>query len=100
MTDPTDSSTSLDSLATLAKQPAAKIVRYLVDHPDSYFGQIQEATDVPTATATRYLAELEAHGFIVGDIPSELRRGRSVRYTVNAERIGEALDQARRELLE
>jgi DNA-binding MarR family transcriptional regulator len=100
LTDPTDLTPALDAIASLAKLPAAKIVRYLVDHPESFYGQIQEATEIPTASVTRYLQDLEANGIIAGDLPLDARRGRSVRYTVRADYITATLERIRTELLE
>lgn len=99
LTDPTDLTPSLDALASLAKLPAAKIVRYLVEHPNSYYGQIQEATEIPTASVTRYLLDLEANGIVAGDLPLDGRRGRSVRYSVQADYITATLERIRAELL-
>lgn len=100
LTDPSNLTPSLDALASLAKLPAAKIVRYLVEHPNSYYGQIQEATEIPTASVTRYLQDLEANGIITGDLPVDARRGRSVRYSVQADYITATLERIRAELLD
>ncbi|PPF91334.1 hypothetical protein C5C03_00480 [Clavibacter michiganensis] len=100
-TEPAELAEALDSLAALAKLPGATIVRYLVAHPGSYHGQIQEATGLPISTVTRYLAQLQAAGIVTVDVPADARmRGRAMRYDASPDRITTIVNQVLRELLD
>ncbi|MEL7978388.1 helix-turn-helix domain-containing protein [Isoptericola sp. F-RaC21] len=69
-----------------------EIVRYLADGQASYLGAIVEGTRLPRSTVTPHLSELEDLGVVIGDIPHGQRKGRSVLYTVNRERMAELLE--------
>jgi len=90
----------LNALATLAKPHCASIVRYLTDHGESYWGELQRGTGIPTGSISRALSELEDQGLIAGDPARGERRGRSARYRVVAGRITEVLELARQQLLD
>jgi DNA-binding transcriptional ArsR family regulator len=96
--DESDLTQALEGLAAIIRAP--KIVRYLVDNPESYYGQIREDMDQANSSLARHLGDLEAHGIIRGDIPAERRRGRAVRYHVDVDRVEWALSQIRISLLE
>ena len=95
----TDVSPDLAALAAIAKPTAEKILTYLVDHPDSFYGGIVDGTGVPQASVTRHLAELEANGIIAGDIPVEARRGRATRYRIQREHVEALLARIKDRLL-
>ena len=98
--DPQDLSATLDALSALARSPKyTQVIRFLVDSPDSYYGQIQEHTAIPTSSLGRHLADLEARGIVVGDIPTSERRGRAVRYRVDLDYVEALLARLRTELL-
>jgi len=98
--DPQDPNAGLDALSALARSPQyRRIIRFLIDHPNSYKGQIQEGTGVATSSLGRHLAELESTGVIVGDVRGEDRRGYAVRYTVDVPHVEQLVDQLRIELL-
>jgi DNA-binding transcriptional ArsR family regulator len=98
--DSPDATAGLDALSTLARSPQyRKVIRFLVDHPNSYKGQIQEGTGLPPSSLGRHLSELEDRRVIVGDVAGEDRRGYAVRYTVDIAYVDQLVTQLRTELL-
>lgn len=97
MPDPNDMT---DALSALARSPQyRKVIRYLVDHPPSYKGQIQEGTGLSPSSLGRLLAELEGRGVITGDVAGDDRRGHAVRYTVDVDLVDQLVTKLRAELL-
>jgi predicted transcriptional regulator len=96
-----DISTGLDALGALARSAQYRqVIRHLVDNPNSFKGQIHDATGIPTSSLGRHLADLEAQGIVIGDISSgQQRRGYAVRYTVNVGYVETLLSKLRTELL-
>lgn len=88
-------SQDLSALTTLAKPGAIAIYRYVDAHPNSYYGDVVAGTQLPTASVSRYLIELEAGGLIEGDIPSSERRGRSIRYSARSGSLEALLERVR-----
>ena len=100
MPAPQDPAAGLDALSALARSPQyRRIIRFLIEHPNSYKGQIQEGTGVATSSLGRHLAELESTGVILGDVAGEDRRGYAVRYAVDGPYVEQLLAQLRTELL-
>lgn len=98
--DPHSPAARLDALSTLARSPQYRtVIRFLVEHPNSYKGQIQEGTGLPPSSLGRHLAELEARGVITGDVAGKDRRGYAVRYTVDVAYVDQLVTQLRTELL-
>lgn len=98
--EPQDVTAGLDALSTLARSPQyRKVIRFLIDHPNSYKGQIQEGTGLPPSSLGRHLSELEDRGVIIGDVAGEDRRGYAVRYTVDVPYVEQLVTQLRTELL-
>lgn len=89
----TELSPDLAALAAIARPAAERIIGYLAEHPDSFYGHIVEATAVSPASVTRHLADLEANGIIIGDIPLDSRRGRSTRYRIDRDSVRALLER-------
>lgn len=94
-----DAEVILDALSTLAKPSAAKVIRYLSEHGESYYGDILSGTGIPVGSLGRILTDLEDHQLITGTPKRGARRGRGANYSANADAINEALDGARKHLL-
>jgi len=76
------------------------VCRAIGSKPDgAYLSDIIDITGIPIGSMRGHLKPLEAHGAISGDIPFERRKGRSVKYTLNAERILEAFDKTKTYLI-
>ena len=90
-----------DAIALLARTGPRNIVKYLVKHPASYYGEIREATVTAVSSLTRDLRLLESIGVIHTDVEQPLgsRRGRAPRYTVDVDRIETLIHELRTELL-
>jgi ArsR family transcriptional regulator len=89
-----------DAIGQIARSAGrTKIVRYLHEHPGSYFASILEATDSTPGSLGRHLRDLEAEGIVVADLPMELRRGRSARWSIDEERLRALLCRFQEELL-
>jgi len=98
--DSQDMTAGLDALSTLARSPQyRKVIRFLVDNPNSYKGQIQEGTGLPPSSLGRHLSELEDRRVITGDVSGADRRGYAVRYTVDVAYVDQLVTQLRTELL-
>lgn len=96
-----DVESGLDALGALARSAQYRqVIRHLVDNPNSFKGQIHDATGIPTSSLGRHLADLEARGIVIGDIPvGQQRRGYAVRYVVAVDYVETLLTKLRTELL-
>ncbi|MBF4636227.1 helix-turn-helix transcriptional regulator [Agreia pratensis] len=96
-----DTSAGLDALGTLARSAQYRqVIRYLVDNPNSFKGQIHDATGIPTSSLGRHLSDLETRGIVTGDIEvGQKRRGYAVRYIVDVDYVDTLLTTLRTELL-
>ncbi|WP_159796651.1 helix-turn-helix domain-containing protein [Puerhibacterium puerhi] len=84
---PSDDS-DVDALGQLARSSdRILLVRHLRAHPGDYFASILETTGISSGSLAKYLHELEAQGIVTGDLPPEHRRGRTVRWSVDDERL-------------
>lgn len=90
-----------DAAAILARTGHRQLIRYLVDHPDSYYGDIKDATGASVSSLTRDLRQLETIGVVRPDVeqPIGARRGRAPRYRVDEERVRAILSELRLSLL-
>ncbi|MCW2165796.1 hypothetical protein B0I12_002961 [Microbacterium hydrothermale] len=90
-----------DAAAILARTGHRGLIRYLVDNPDSYYGDIKDATGAAVSSLTRDLRQLESIGVVHTDVdhPLGARRGRAPRYRVDAERVQHLIELLRTELL-
>lgn len=90
-----------DAITTVSRTGARAVVRFIVENPDCYFGDISDATEAPVSSLTRDLRLLENIGVVTTDssAPQGQRRGRSPRYRVDAERVDELLADLRAQLL-
>mgnify|MGYP001214734057 FL=1 len=90
-----------DAIALLARTGPRNIINYLVKHPNSYYGEIREATVTAVSSLTRDLRLLESIGVIRTDVeqPVGERRGRAPRYTVDVDRIDALISELRTQLL-
>lgn len=90
-----------DDVTILARTAPREIVRYIVEHPSCYYGDIREAKGTAISSLTRDLRLLEEVGVVQTDVsqPIGSRRGRSPRYTVDVERVEALLSQLREQLL-
>ncbi|MFF7684133.1 hypothetical protein ACFZA2_15400 [Microbacterium sp. NPDC007973] len=90
-----------DAAAILARTGHRDLIRYLVDHPDSYYGDIKDATGAAVSSLTRDLRQLEAIGVVHTDVdrPLGARRGRAPRYRVDVDRIDTLLTDLRASLI-
>lgn len=68
------------------------ILRFLHERPQANLGDILESLGFKESTTQKHLVELEELGVISGDIPMGRRRGRSVNYSLNADRIKQILE--------
>lgn len=90
----------LDAIGQIARSAQRlAVVRYLRSNPDGYLGAIQEGTGIPGPSLAPHLRELEAQGIIRGDLPATQRRGRTVRYHLDSDRLTELLEHLRAQLL-
>ena len=89
-----------DALGQIARSAArTKIVRYLHEHPDSYFAAILDATEGSAGSLGRHLRDLEAASIVVADLPPDLRRGRSARWSVDAVHLRHLIQRFQDELV-
>ena len=89
-----------DALGQIARSAdRTKIVRYLHESPGSYFAAILEATAGSAGSLGKHLRDLEAAGIVVADLPPELRRGRSARWSVDAAHLKRLLARFQDELI-
>lgn len=90
-----------DAVAILARNTHRELVRYLVDNPGSYYGDIKDGIGAPISTLTRDLRQLEEIGVVRPDVeqPIGSRRGRAPRYTVDTDRVRLLVDGLRESLL-
>lgn len=63
------------------------IVRFLAGRRSANMGTLQKALDINRVSLGAHLNEMEQYGVIVCDLPPEERRGRSVNYSLNANRF-------------
>lgn len=101
--------TSSDDWITQLRQLAGgeqriRVLAALAAHPEPLFHrQIMDAIEDsghrihPTGLG-KILRDLETLGYITGDLPSDLRHGRTVRYTIDHAAVRGVLDAARRGL--
>ena len=91
----------MDALGQIARSAQRlAVVRYLRTHPGGYLGAIQEGTGIPGTSIAPHLLELEAQGIIAGDLAPGQRRGRTVRYHLDEERLKQLLDHLHKQMLE
>ncbi|WP_277212358.1 ArsR/SmtB family transcription factor [Isoptericola croceus] len=79
------------AVAVFGNQVKHEIVRYLSSRDPAFFGDVAAGTELSRSTLSPHLAELEDLGVVVVDVPRGQRRGRSVRYSVDRERVGQLL---------
>lgn len=90
----------LDALGQIARSvDRMAVVRHLRKQPGDYFGAIQRSTKIATGSLGKHLRDLEAAGIIVGDLPLEQRKGRTVRYRVDDKRLRAIIKKLERRLL-
>lgn len=78
----------LDALGQIARSDGrTAVVQYVRRHPGAYFSVIQEATGIPVGSLGKHLRDLETAGVVTGDLPPDVRAGRTVRYTVDDGRL-------------
>lgn len=65
------------------------VIRFLRSHPGSYRSDIVGGTGLKEPTLQNQLEALEKIGVVIADVPAGHRRGRSVRYSLNHERVDE-----------
>lgn len=90
-----------DAIAILSRPGPRHVINFLVKNPGSYYGEIREATSTAVSSLTRDLRILESIGVVRTDVdqPVGARRGRAPRYTVDADRIHQLIDELRTQLL-
>jgi len=90
----------IDALGQIARSAdRTAVVRHLSTHPGDYFGAIHKATGISVGSLGKHLRDLEAAGIIVGDLPLEQRKGRTVRYHVDDKRLRTLVKKLERRLL-
>ncbi|WP_340290855.1 hypothetical protein [Aquipuribacter hungaricus] len=90
----------LDALGKIARSAQRlAVVRFLRSRTDAHLGAIQEGTGIAGPSLAPHLRELEAAGIITGDLTAEERRGRSVRYHLNHQRLQQLVDHLNTQLL-
>lgn len=67
------------------------ILRYLNHHGPALRADITDATEIATPTLGSHLAELEHAGAVTADLPTDQRRGRSIRYATDPSRLRQLL---------
>ena len=72
-----------DLFEALQNPTRVMVLRYVVAHPLASRPDIQEATGAAIAPVHRALAALEDAGYLVADVPSGERSGRTVRYSAD-----------------
>lgn len=60
---------------------------WIVQNPGKFAGDIAIGAGVSRPTASQMIRQLETAGFIIGDLPPHMRRGRAVRYSANRRRL-------------
>lgn len=75
-------------LALLARAPEPLFHRQILD------GLAAEGVAMHPTALSKALKEMEVAKLITGDIEPQYRHGRAIRYTINADQIGEALRAA------
>lgn len=90
-----------DAITILSRTGPREVVRYIVEHPSCYYGEIREAVESAVSSLTRDLRLLEEVGVVQTDVsqPIGSRRGRSPRYTVDVERVEALLSDLHEQLL-
>lgn len=73
--------------AVMGNRTKSLIVRHLWQHGPSQGTEILEATGLVGATLSLAMQQLEQWGVVTGSIPSEMRHGRPVVYTLNQDRV-------------
>lgn len=82
---PADQPAELETaIAVYGNRARLAILRYLATHGPALRVDIAEATGTATPTLAAHLTELEKAGVVSVDFPVEQRRGRSVRYSIEA----------------
>ena len=66
----------------IAGHARVSVLRFLLDHPGSKRPEIVAGTGVSAGGVRSALSELEALGYVDGDVEAP-RRGQRIRYTVN-----------------
>lgn len=90
---PADQPEDLDAVVSvLGNRAKLAIIRYLAHHSPATRAAIAAATGLAAPTLGNYLLELEPTGIITTDTPPKRRRGRVLRYSLNATVLGELLD--------
>lgn len=89
---PSDQPAIMDAfMSAFGNRARITIIKYLQTNGPSLRVDIATETGLPNPTLGHHLAELESVGVVKGDLPSEMRRGRTMRYSVNPQRIEELL---------
>lgn len=89
---PSDQPEIMDAyISAFGNRARITIIKYLQTNGPSLRIDIAKETDLPNPTLGHHLSELERVGVVKGDLPPEMRRGRTMRYSLDPQRIAELL---------
>ncbi|MDQ1130909.1 hypothetical protein [Microbacterium sp. SORGH_AS_0888] len=90
-----------DAITVMTRAATRGLIQYMVKNPNSYYGEIREATEAPVSSLTRDLRLLESVGVVHTDVDHPLgsRRGRAPRYRVDVQRVTDLLAELKNQLL-
>ena len=92
---PSDQPPQLDDyISVFGNRARMTIIKFLQENGPSLRNEICTGTDMANPTLGTHLVELERIGVISGDLPQEMRRGRTVRYGVEVKKISELMTAA------
>ncbi|MFK4637219.1 ArsR/SmtB family transcription factor [Paenarthrobacter histidinolovorans] len=88
------------ALSAFGNPARLEVLCFLRDHGPSYFGDILEGVGSSSSSLARTLKYLEQElGIIRGDVPLGERKGRAPRYSLNEDKVREAISALQARLL-
>ena len=89
---PSDQPAIMDAyMSAFGNRARITIIKYLQTNGASLRVDIAQETGLPNPTLGHHLSELERVGVVKGDLPPEMRRGRTMRYSIDPQRVDELL---------